>query len=131
MNKQKSWNFLLAQQAKLEGVPSFLRKGMEKSAIEQANRDTLDFLENRVASIWAKEEKDLDDYDHWYLVVAIPEIRTLRRRLGLRKYQPPVTEPVPTPCGYCGVALPMATKRRKFCGVRCRVAYHRLGRSPT
>ncbi len=28
-------------------------------------------------------------------------------------------------CQHCGEALPLATKRRCFCGVACRVAHHR------
>ena len=28
-------------------------------------------------------------------------------------------------CRHCGEPLPLATKRRRFCGVRCRVAHHR------
>ena len=29
-------------------------------------------------------------------------------------------------CVHCGEPLPLTTKRRKFCGVRCRVAHHRI-----
>jgi hypothetical protein len=28
-------------------------------------------------------------------------------------------------CGHCGEPLAVATSRRRFCGVRCRVAHHR------
>lgn len=33
-------------------------------------------------------------------------------------------------CAHCGEALAIATKRRRFCDVRCRVAHHRA-RAPT